>query len=92
MGIGTGIAIYFIIWWLTLFVSLPFRMKSQVETGDVVDGTDPAAPKNPQIGKRMIINTLLAGVVFGLFWFVVFYLGIGVNSFPQIIPIKEYQG
>ena len=45
MGIGTGIAVYFIIWWMTLFVSLPFRMKSQLEEGEIVEGTEVAAPR-----------------------------------------------
>jgi len=92
MGIATGIAIYFIFWWMVLFISLPFNMKSQVEEGHVVEGTDPAAPKNPQMFKRLIWNTILSGVFFFFFWFVVYYLGIGVNSFPEFIPIKEYQG
>ena len=53
MGIGTGIAIYFIIWWLMIFITLPFRMRSryasrligtiitkfsEVETGVATDG------------------------------------------------------
>ena len=56
MGIGTGIAIYFIIWWMVLFVTLPFRMKPQFEEGPVTDGTEAAAPNNPQIAKRMEIG------------------------------------
>ncbi len=89
MAIGTGIAIYFLIWWLTLFITLPFKMKPQLEDGAVVEGSDPAAPANPMIGKRMLWNSVFAGVVFFLFWFVVYYLGIGVNSIPDIIPIRR---
>ena len=92
MGWGTGIAIYFIIWWMVLFVSLPFRMKPQFEEGDVAEGTEAAAPANPQLMKRMLWNTVLSGVVFLVFWFVVFYLDIGVDSFPEIIPIRRYEG
>ena len=91
MGIGTGIAIYFIIWWMVLFVSLPFRMKPQFEEGPVVDGTEAAAPANPKMLKRMLWNTVISGVVFFIYWFVVYYLEIGVNSFPEIIPIKKYE-
>ena len=89
MAIGTGIAIYFLIWWLTLFITLPFKMKSQVEDGMVVEGTDPAAPAQPMMGKRMMWNSVFAGVVFFIFWFVVYYLGIGVHSIPEIIPIRR---
>ena len=59
MGIGTGIAIYFIIWWTLLFVSLPFRMRPQFEDGPVTDGTEAAAPTNPQIGRRMFCVLLV---------------------------------
>ncbi len=89
MGIGTGIAVYFIIWWMTLFVSLPFRMKSQLEEGEIVDGTEVAAPRNPKMAKRMAWNTLISGGVFFVFWFVVYYLGFGVDSIPEFIPIRK---
>ena len=90
MGIATGFAIYFIIWWTMLFISLPFRMKSQLEEGAVADGTEAAAPRDPQMGKRMLWNTLLSAVVFFLYWFVVHYMGITVDSIPEIIPVKKY--
>ena len=89
MGIGTGIAIYFIIWWLMIFITLPFRMRSQLETGEIVEGSDPSAPAKPQLLKRMIWNTVLSLVVFGIYWFVVFYVGFGVDDLPEIIPIKK---
>ncbi|MEM8750060.1 MAG: DUF1467 family protein [Pseudomonadota bacterium] len=89
MGIGTGIAIYFVIWWTTLFVTLPFRMKAQVATGEVVEGTDPAAPADPQMLRRFIINTVFSGLVFFLFWLVVYHFGFGLDSIPEIIPIRR---
>lgn len=89
MGIGTGIAIYFIIWWLMIFITLPFRMRPQLETGEVVEGTDPSAPAQPQLLKRMIWNTILSLIVFGLYWFVVYYLDFGVDDIPEIIPIRR---
>ena len=92
MGIGTGIAIYFIIWWLTLFISLPFRMKPQFEVGEVVEGTDAAAPAQPQLLKRMLWNTVFAAVVFFIYWMTVYYFEIGVHSFPEIIPIRKLEG
>lgn len=89
MAIGTAIAIYFIIWWLTLFVSLPFKMKSQVESGSVTEGTEAAAPQNPQILKRMIWNTVLSAIVFLIYWLVVYYFGYGLNVLPEFIPIRK---
>jgi len=86
MELITGFAIYFIIWWLVLFITLPFRMKSQLETGEVIEGTDPAAPANPQLARRLTWNTIISLGVFGLYWFVVYYLGFGLDAFPDIVP------
>ncbi len=85
MGIGTGIAIYFVIWWTTLFIALPFRMTPQFETGEVVDGTEEAAPANPQLLKRMIWNTVFSGVVFFLYWLVFYYFGYGLDDIPDFL-------
>jgi predicted secreted protein len=68
MAVGSAIAVYFIIWWLTLFMVLPFGVRSQAEAGDVVPGTDPGAPILARMGRIAIINSLLAMVVFASFW------------------------
>ena len=65
MSIALGIALYFMIWWLTLFVVLPFGVRTQGEAGDVVPGTPASAPAAPRILRIALINTVLASVVFG---------------------------
>ena len=40
----TGIAIFFLIWWLALFAVLPWGIRSQHEEGEITPGTDPGAP------------------------------------------------
>ena len=41
----SAIAIYFIIWWLVMFVVLPFGIKNSSEAGEIVeDGNDAGAP------------------------------------------------
>ena len=44
MSVSTVIAIYFLIWWLTLFAVLPWGVRNQEESGEVTPGTDPGAP------------------------------------------------
>lgn len=70
MGIGTSLAIYFVIWWITLFAVLPFGVKSQAEAGTVTEGTEPAAPVSPLMLKKLVATTVVAAVVFGLFYWV----------------------
>jgi predicted secreted protein len=61
-------AIYFIIWWLVLFTVLPWGVRSQDEHGDVSPGTDPGAPAIHGLGKKMMWTTVIATIVFGLFY------------------------
>ena len=44
MTIVSGIVLYAIIWFMTLFVILPFRLKSQGDEGDTTPGTHASAP------------------------------------------------
>ncbi len=86
MSFITGFAIYFIIWWLTLFVVLPYGNDSQAEVGDVTDGTDPGAPVNPQFLKKLIWNSMLAGAIFLLYWFVTRIFGFSLDNVPNLFP------
>lgn len=71
MSIGSAIAVYFIIWWVTLFAVLPFGVRSQQEMGVVSPGSDPGAPAVTRIARTMLITSLVAGVVFALFYYFV---------------------
>jgi predicted secreted protein len=64
--ISTALAIYFVIWWITLFLILPFGVRSQHEDGVGTPGTDPGAPVASRMGIKLIWNTVIAAVIFGL--------------------------
>jgi predicted secreted protein len=81
VGIGSAIAIYFIIWWLTLFVVLPFGVRSQHEAGSVSKGSDPGAPALPNIGRKLVATTLLAALFFGLF-LAILNSGLSLDDLP----------
>src|SRR5262249_47721838 len=66
MSWTTAAAIYFIIWWIVLFAVLPWGIRSQVESGDVVPGTDPGAPAIPRLTAKLAWTTFVATVVFAL--------------------------
>jgi predicted secreted protein len=70
MAIGSALALYFIIWWLTLFAVLPFGIRSQQESGEVVAGSDPGAPASVRIGRVILINSVVAALVLAVFWIV----------------------
>jgi predicted secreted protein len=62
--ISTGFAIYFVIWWIVLFLTLPFGVRSQHEDGEGTPGTDPGAPIATRMGRKLIWTTVLSAVIF----------------------------
>ena len=66
MSITTAIAVYFLIWWVTLFAVLPFGVRSQLEEGEIVAGSDPGAPAVPRVLAKLAWTTLVATLVFGV--------------------------
>lgn len=66
MSMWSAFAIYFVLWWLTLFIVLPFAIRSQHEAGEPVPGTDPGAPVVARIAWRLLWNTLLSAALFAI--------------------------
>jgi len=64
MNLVGGIALYFVIWWITLFAVLPFGVRSQHESGEVIAGTEPGAPVLPGLLKKAAITSVIAAVIF----------------------------
>ena len=62
--ISTGFAIYFVLWWVVLFLTLPFGVRSQHEDGGGASGTDPGAPIASRMGRKLIWTTVLSAVIF----------------------------
>ena len=86
MGIVTALAIYFVIWWTSLFVILPFGVRTQSDGGEVIPGTVPSAPAAPHLAMRLGATTALATVVFAAYYVATQIYGLGPESFPHIIP------
>lgn len=86
MTFGTGFAIYFLFWWLTLFAVLPFGIRSQADDEDRILGTEPGAPRKTNVGKKLLANTLLAGVVFFIYWYITEVAGYSLNNIPSLFP------
>ena len=64
--ISTQFAIYFVLWWVTLFVTLPFGVRSQHEEGGGAPGTDPGAPIASLMGRKLIWTTIVSAAIFAL--------------------------
>lgn len=70
MTIASALAVYFVIWWIVLFAVLPFGVRSQAETGEVTQGTEPGAPVLPGLLRKALLTSVIAAVVFVIVWYV----------------------
>ena len=64
--ISTALAIYFVIWWIALFLTLPFGVRSQHEDGGGAPGTDPGAPILTGMKRKLIWTTIISAIIYGL--------------------------
>ena len=67
MTLVSGTMVFFVIWWVVLFMVLPFgvRIEENPEKGFA-----PSAPKNPNLKKKFLITTLLTALIWGVIQFV----------------------
>jgi predicted secreted protein len=83
--VSTAFAIYFVLWWVTLFVTLPFGVRSQHEEGGGAPGTDPGAPVASQMGKKLLWNTALSAVVFAIAMFAYYQGWLSVERLSRLM-------
>ena len=68
MGWLTGLAVYFVVWWVALFMVLPWGNRPDPE---VLIGNAESAPAQPRILLKAVVTTILAGIIWLAIWFVV---------------------
>lgn len=86
MAFGTGFAIYFIIWWLVLFVVLPFGHRSQEDERDIVPGTVESAPANFRFGRVVLRTTVVSAIVFAGYLLATIYGGYSLSDVTGLFP------
>jgi predicted secreted protein len=64
--LSTMFAIYFVLWWIVLFLTLPFGVRSQHEDGEGAPGTDPGAPVMARMGRKLIWTTVISAAIFAV--------------------------
>lgn len=92
MSFESGLAIYFIVWWVCLFAVLPFGVRNAHEAGQAVEeGNEHGAPVNPMLMKKVMGTTIVATLVFVLIWGQLTYGWIGFEDIPflKYMPIGQ---
>jgi predicted secreted protein len=73
MSLTGSFVVFVILWWLILFIILPRDINSQKEKDCVIEGTDPGAPTNPRIIKKLIITTVITSILFAIIYFLNYF-------------------
>lgn len=60
------LVIYLLIWWVTLFAVLPLGVRGQAEEGTVVKGSEPGAPVDSQMKRKIILTTIISTVIWAI--------------------------
>lgn len=82
MSLVSSVAVFFVIWWLVLFVVLPFGVKTQNEA-NILPGSDRGAPHEPLLVKKAFTTTVLAAIIFAG---VYIYFGVLDMTLEDLVP------
>ncbi|MEY3005169.1 MAG: hypothetical protein RLZZ491_2345 [Pseudomonadota bacterium] len=63
MNIVTGLVLYALIWFMTLFIVLQVGVTSQSDAGERVAGTHGSAPVHADIKRRFLVTSVVAAVI-----------------------------
>jgi predicted secreted protein len=82
MGIAGSLMVISIFWWLAFMAMLPFGVRTQLEDGHVVPGTEPSAPIAPKLGRKAIWAFAIAIVAWAALFSVIEYRLIALEDIP----------
>lgn len=80
MAITSALVLFAVTWFLVLFVTLPIRLRTQGDEGEVVPGTQEGAPANFNLKRTMWIVTGIAVVIWAAIVSVILWGGISVRD------------
>ena len=66
MPVFSAFVLFAFIWFLTLLTVLPLRLKTQGEAGSIVPGTPQSAPANLRFGRKIVLTSVVATLVWAL--------------------------
>ncbi|RLQ87685.1 DUF1467 family protein [Notoacmeibacter ruber] len=82
-------AVYFVLWWITLFAVLPFSLRTQDESDEGVTlGTSDSAP---EVGRHHVLRaflrtTLVSALLLGAYMLVSWATGWSLADLPVLVP------
>ena len=84
MGITGSIIVYVLIWWMIFFSVLPVGIQSNKQKfKEKLEGIDPGAPKNPNMGKKFLITTIITSIIFIVIYYLVEFDLLNLRKYLQ---------
>jgi predicted secreted protein len=88
MGIAGSLMVISIGWWLAFIAILSVGVRSQVEDGNIVPGTEPSAPTVPRLWRKAAWALVIALAGWGLLFWVVEFSGLTIDDIPVPSGLK----
>jgi predicted secreted protein len=81
MTITAALVLYAVTWFMTFFIVLPLKLKTQGDMNDVVPGTPRSAPHAENVGRKAWITTGVATVIWAVLAAIIISGMISVRDF-----------
>jgi len=90
MTITAAIVLFAVIWFLTLLVVLPVRIKTQGDLGEIVPGTHAGAPEVHHMKKKIWITTGITAILWTIIAGVIISGVISIRDFDWLnqMPVE----
>lgn len=88
MTITAAAVLFAVIWFMTLLVVLPIRIKTQGDLGDIVPGTHSGAPEVHHMKKKMWITTGISVVLWAIIAGIIISGLISVRDFDWLNQLE----
>ena len=80
MNLTSGFVLFAVTWFLTFYIVLMLRTRTQAEAGEIVPGTPAGAPAEENIGRSALIATGFATVIWGVMASVIIWGDISIED------------
>ncbi len=78
MTLMSAIVLFAVVWFMTLFVILPLRLRTQAELGEIVPGTPASAPDEAHIWRKVKLVTAIAVVIWAVLASIIYFGLVGI--------------
>jgi predicted secreted protein len=83
----TSIALFFVVWWISLFAAIPIVFHKARKEEDASAGVQIGPPKKSRRGLIVVlVNTLTAAIIVAAVSFAVNVYGLSPDIFPNFLP------